>query len=354
MDKKIGDFSVTYRQILDEDGKCDAKSMPDISKVEMLKMYELMVLTRAFDEKAIALQRQGRIGTYASVRGQEACQIGGGIQMNEGDLAFPAFREHALYLTRGAKPEKLFQYWGGDERGLYMPDVNVFPVAITVGGHLPHAVGAAMGMSIQKKPNVTLVYFGDGATSEGDFHEALNFAGVFKAPVVFICQNNQFAISTPVNEQTASKTLAQKAIAYGFEGIQIDGNDIFAVYKTVQEAIKKARSGKGPTFIECFTFRMGDHTTSDDAKKYRKESEVKKWEKKDPVERFKKYLITKKILSEKVDKEMQEKAKKTIAEAVESFEKIAPQDKEELFKYTYSELTPELKDEIEQFKREVS
>jgi|SRR3989344_3711071 len=355
MKKVLKRFEVDYIQVLDKNGNCDKKLMPMINDSEIKKMYELMVLTRTFDDKAVKLQRQGRIGTYASVKGEEACQIGSAIQLSKEDYVFPAFREHGVFLTLGIKPDQIFQYWGGDERGSAFPkDINLLPVCIPIASHLPHAVGAGMAFNYLKRKNVSVVYFGDGATSEGDFHAAMNFAGEYKAPTIFICQNNQWAISTPVKEQTASFTLAQKAIAYGFEGIQIDGNDLFAVYKTTQEAIKKARSGGGPTFIECFTYRLGDHTTSDDASKYRAEKEVKEWERKDPILRLKRYMLKNKLLNEKTDIELIKKYKKQVDEAVEKYEKIEPQTVEEIFKYTYASMTDELKEEMEMLKNELN
>ena len=354
MKKIIGNFTIEYSQILDENGICDEKLKPRLNNADIKKFYELMILTRVFDEKAVKMQRQGRLGTYASVKGQEACQIGSAILMQKDDFAFPAFREHGLFLTRGVSPVMLFQYWGGDERGMKIPEnINILPVCIPVGSHLSHAVGAGIAFNYLKKKNVSVVYFGDGATSEGDFHEAMNFAGVFKAPVIFICQNNQYAISVPVKEQTASATLAQKAIAYGFDGIQVDGNDVFAVYSAMENAIKKARMGKGPTLIECFTYRLGDHTSSDDAKKYRSEKEVKEWEKKDPILRFEKYIIKKKIASESYFKSVKDNAEKKIDSAVSEYEKIPKATPSEIFDYIYSNLTPELKEEKENFVREV-
>ena len=296
--KSIGEFSVTYLQILDEFGVCDKKLMPSISRDVLVEMYNAMVLTRAFDDKALKLQRQGRLGTYAPMRGQEACQIGSAFALQKDDWVFPAFRENGIFMIKGVSAEMLFRYWAGDERGMQIPkDVNILPVSITVGAHLPHAVGASMAFKYQKKKNVSVVYFGDGATSEGDFHTAMNFAGVYKVPCIFICQNNQWAISVPVKDQTASKTIAQKAIAYGFPGVQVDGNDVFAVYSAMTTAVDRARNGEGPTLIECFTYRLTDHTTSDDAKKYRPESEVREWEKKDPLPRFENYLLQEKILN---------------------------------------------------------
>lgn len=354
MKKVIEKFEVDYLQILNEQGILDSKLAPKLSPSLIKKMYELMVLTRVFDEKAINLQRQGRIGTYASVKGEEACQIASAIQMQSDDLAFPAFREHGVYLTRSCPPENLYMYWGGDERGMNTPkSCNVFPISIPIATQAVHATGAAMAFKLQKKKSVALTYFSDGATSEGDFHEALNFAGEFQAPVVFICQNNQWAISTPVSEQTHSQTLAQKAIAYGFEGIQIDGNDIFAVYTTVEKAIKKAREGKGPTFIECFTYRLGDHTTSDDATKYRKKSEVEAWQKKEPISRVEKFMLNKKLANKSYFASVLKNATSTIEKAVKRYEENPLAPPETIFDYTYSSLTPELKDQKAKFLNEL-
>lgn len=346
MEKVIATFEVPYLQILDEQGKCDEKLKPKVDDETLRKMYEGMVLTRAFDDKALKLQRQGRLGTYAPMRGQEACQIGSVFTLQPEDWVFPAFRENGVFLVRGVSADMLFRYWAGDERGMQIPkNINMFPVAITVGAHLPHAVGAAMAFTYKKQKQVSIVYFGDGATSEGDFSEAMNFAGVYKAPCVFICQNNQWAISVPVSEQTASQTLAQKAIAYGFEGIQVDGNDVFAVYKATLRAVEKARRGEGPTLIECFTYRLADHTTSDDAKRYRDEEEVKEWEKKDPLARFEKYLLDKKIINPVTIGKVRSEAEAAIERAVKLAESAKPQPPTDMFDYVYAARTPELEEQ---------
>jgi pyruvate dehydrogenase E1 component alpha subunit len=351
MEKEVS-FRIPFVQFLDSSGNLKGKSSNFPTNSEIKEIYKLMVLTRTFDEKSLNLQRQGRIGTYAQIKGQEACQIPSAIQMQKEDLAFPAFREHGLFITRDVPLEKLFQYWSGDERGMLFKN-NVFPVAITVGGHLPHAVGFAMGNKMQNKKAVSLVYFGDGATSEGDFHEALNFAGVFKAPVIFFCQNNQYAISTPVSEQTASKTIAQKAIAYGIEGVQVDGNDVFAVYSATKEAIKKARSGIGPTLIECITYRLADHTTSDDAKRYRKEAELKSWISKDPIIRLRNYMFKQKLLTESENKKIIKDAFEKVENAVKKFENINKENPEEIFNYTFESSPILFQEQKEDFKKEV-
>ena len=341
--KTIKNFELKRLEILDKDGKLDKKVMPKLKKEDIKKLYEFMVLTRVFDQKALKLQRQGRLGTYASMEGQEATIIGSSYALEKQDWLFPCFRENGALILRGQPMEDLYKYWGGDERGMNIPkNVNNFPVAIPVGTQTLHAVGVAIGAKIKKDKTCSIVYFGDGATSEGDFHEALNIAGVFKAPVVFICQNNQFAISVSRKKQTASESLAQKAIAYGINGIQVDGNDIFAVYKTTKEALDNARKGNGPTLIECETFRINDHTTSDDAKKYRDEKLVEEWRKKDPIIRLVKYMKTVKLWNEEYGRKTQEQCNKKVEEAVLKYENTKLPNLTDMFDFVYEELTPNL------------
>ncbi|MEK6909209.1 MAG: pyruvate dehydrogenase (acetyl-transferring) E1 component subunit alpha [Nanoarchaeota archaeon] len=353
MEKVIANFEVKYLQILDENAVCDEKLKPKISDDVLKEMYKSLILTRAFDDKALKLQRQGRLGTYAPMRGQEACQIGSVFALQKDDWVFPAFRENGVYMIKGVNAEMLYRYWMGDERGMQIPKgVNILPVSITVGAHLPHAVGAGMAFNYLNKKNVAVTYFGDGATSEGDFHEALNFAGVFKAPCVFICQNNQWAISVPVKEQTASQTIAQKSIAYGIPGIQVDGNDVFAVYKATSEAVERARRGDGATLIECFTYRLADHTTSDDSKRYRSEEEMHSWVSKDPILRFENYLIQKKIINPVIIGKVKAEAEQQIEIAVKNAESSKPQQPTEMFDYLYENLTEDLKEQREQSSRD--
>lgn len=347
--KRIQQFNVEWLQILDEGGQSDTALLPSLSPKEIQSLYEWMVMSRVFDEKALALQREGRLGTYAPVRGQEATQVGSAYALDPADWVFPAFREMGVGIVRGIPMRMLFQYWSGDERGSDVPiHQHYFPTSIPVGTHLPHAVGAAWAARVRKDPVVVAVYFGDGATSKGDFHEAMNLAGVFRLPVVFICQNNQWAISVPVQRQTATPTLAQKAIAYGFEGIQVDGNDIFAVYKTAKEAADRARSGGGPTFIECKTYRMGDHTTADDASRYRPEDMVKAWIGKDPIERLRKFMEKQNLWTSSYGDQVRTEAERRVVEAVREFEAQPPQDPTEMFRYTYYELTPPLKEQMDE------
>jgi pyruvate dehydrogenase E1 component alpha subunit len=347
--KPIETFSVDRLQILDEQGLPDRSLLPSLTPKEIRSFYEGMVLSRVFDERALALQREGRLGTYAPVRGQEASQVGSAHALGPADWVFPAFREMGVGIVRGIPMRMLFQYWSGDERGSDIPlHQHYFPTSIPVGTHLPHAVGAAWAAKLRRDPVVVAVYFGDGATSKGDFHEAMNLAGVFRLPVVFICQNNQWAISVPVARQTASATLAQKAIAYGFGGIQVDGNDVLAVYQATREAVEKARSGGGPTFIECLTYRVSDHTTADDASRYRTEEMLKPWLAKDPIERLRKFMVIEKLWTPAYDGQVRAEAERRVAESVGEFESQPPADPADMFRYTYYELTPPLKEQMDE------
>jgi len=242
-------------------------------------------------------------------------------------------------------------YWMGNEMGSRAPEgINMMPVSVPVGSHIPHAVGAAWAAKLRGDKIVTVAYFGDGATSKGDFHEAMNFAGVFKTPTLFFCQNNQFAISVPRSRQTASATIAQKAIAYGFGGIQVDGNDLFAVITATREAVDKARSGGGPTLIEGVTFRFGPHTTADDPTKYRTDQEIERWKPLDPMIRLRFYLKAKGLWTEEIETQMTEDAQKGIDQAVKDAEAVSAPEIEEIFEYVFSEMTPPLKEQLEYLK----
>lgn len=347
--KTLANFTVNYLQILNELGKCDEQLIPKIAESDIKKMFELMLFTRAFDETALKLQREGRLGVYAPCRGQEAAQVGAAFAMLDEDWMFPTYRDIGAYLARKMPPELLYLYFKGDERGMQVPvEQNNFSLAIPVGSQIYHAVGAAIAAKIKQQKHAVLVFFGDGATSKADFHESLNFAGVFKAPVVFVCENNQWAISVPRSKQTASQSIAQKAIAYGFSGIQIDGNDVFAVYKAVSEALEKARSGGGPTLIECVTYRMGDHTTADDASKYRDSKEVEFWKERDPIDRLRKYMQSRGLWSEDYEQKLMEEINKRIEEAVTKAENMQLADPKDIFKYVYAEPTEEMKEQMQE------
>lgn len=349
MPKKIlKEFKVEHLQILDENGNCDEALMPKLSNEDITKIYEMLVLVRVFDQKAFNMQRQGRIGTYLQVKGQEASQVGSAFALQDTDFIFPMYRSSGLLIARKHPIVQILQYWGGDERGMKSPPhLNNFPISIAVGTHIPHAVGAAWAAKLRGLRQVSAVYFGDGATSKADFHEGMNFAGVYQAPVVFICENNQFAISLPRAKQTKAETIAQKAAAYGFEGIQVDGNDVFAVYKSTKEAAEKARAGKGPTLIECLTYRVPDHSTSDDALRYRTKEEVELWAKKDPVERFEKYMRKKGLLEDSYKEKVLRQAQETVEKAVAEFEKVPPPDPKDIFKHVFAQMTAGQIEEME-------
>ncbi len=337
----LSSFTVRRLEILNQDGVVDSALMPPLSDDEIRRMYELMVLTRVFDKRAVDLQREGRIGTYPPLTGQEASQVGSALALAPTDWVFPSFREMGVYLTLGFPMHQIFQYWSGDERGQVTPDnLNVFPFCVSVGTHILHAVGAAMAARYRNDPVAVSAYFGDGATSKGDFHEGFNMAGLYKLPVVFICQNNQWAISIPITGQTSAASLAQKAIAYGFEGIQVDGNDVFAVYQATQQALQKARSGGGPTFIECLTYRMSDHTTADDAARYRPPGEVAAWEARDPIQRLKRYMTAAGLFSDDYENKVMTKSTALIDQAVTTMEAMPPPDPLDMFDYTSATLSP--------------
>lgn len=349
--KILKNFSVSYMQVLDENGKIDGKLMPELSNEDIQKMYESMVLGRMFDETMLKLQREGRIGTYAPAIGQEATQAGCAFALEKTDWFFPMYRDVSSFIMRGMPLENLVLYWSGDHRGMRIPEgQNNFPPAIPVSTQLPHAVGAAMAAGILGHKIAVIVFTGDGGTSKADFHEALNFAGVFKAPVVIVCENNQYAISVPRSRQTAAETIAQKAIAYGFEGIQVDGNDVFAVYKVAKEALDKARSGKGPSLIECVTYRIADHTTADDSAKYRKQEEVDAWKKKDPIDRLRKYMESRALWNQYYEKRVRMQAEEKISEAVKKAESTPPPEVEEIFQHMYAEMNENLREQMEELK----
>ena len=332
-------FPTERLSILDSDGRLDAALEPKLDADDLKRLYRGMVLGRRLDERMLKLQRQGRIGTFAPIKGQEASQIGTVFTLTAKDWMVPSFRETAAMLWRGWPIERILGFYAGRlEGGQPDPEQRDLPVTIPVATQLPHAVGLAYGIQYRGEDSVVMVYFGDGATSEGDFHEAANFAGVWHGPVVFVCQNNQWAISVPLKKQTNSRTIAQKALAYGFPGIQVDGNDVLAVYAASRDAVEKARAGEGPTLIECVTYRLGVHTTADDPTKYRTDEEVKAWEQKDPLTRFRAYLERKKLLGGSVEDEVDEE----IARAVERFEAMPPADPLGMFDHVYAELPPDL------------
>ncbi|WMM25179.1 pyruvate dehydrogenase (acetyl-transferring) E1 component subunit alpha [Tissierella sp. MB52-C2] len=341
-----------YYSILNADGEIiNETDIPALSDEELLYLYRTMLYTRTIDEKALSYQRQGRMLTYAPNTGQEAAQIGSAYAMDKEDWLVPAFRELGAWLVRGVPLKNIYLYWYGNEWGSYMPEgVKVLPVSVPIGSQYQHAAGIGMANNIKGEKNAVVTYIGDGGTSHGDFHEALNFAAVFNAPVVFIIQNNQYAISVAREKQTKSKTLAQKAIAYGMPGIVVDGNDIFAMYSATKEAIDRARNGEGPTLIEAFTYRLGAHTTSDDPTLYREDSEVEEWKHKDPLLRFKKYLLNKNILTEEWEEKIKKELENEVMSTFESIENKSDTEIDDIFKYHYETLPPQLEEQLLEYK----
>ncbi|BCR36757.1 pyruvate dehydrogenase (acetyl-transferring) E1 component subunit alpha [Mariniplasma anaerobium] len=339
--------------ILDEKGKIVNKELePDIDKKTLLNMYKTMALGRIADTKALQYQRQGRMLTYAPNKGQEAAQVGAAAAMQEQDWFVPAFRELNAMLYRGVTLEQIYLYWYGNEWGSHFDEgVKVLPINIIIGSQINHASGVAYASKILKKNEVAVASIGDGGTSHGEFYEGLNFASSFDLPLVVMIQNNQYAISTPRKKATKAETLAQKAVAFGIPGMQVDGNDILAMYVAMKESIEYARSGKGPVLIEAYTYRLGPHTTSDDPTLYREDKEVEMWEKRDPMIRFKKYLIDKGYWSEKEDKALEAEQTKFVGETFKKVEQSGTEDLLDIFQYTYKEMTPQLKEQYETHKK---
>lgn len=356
-------LSVEYLSILDENGELDKHLEPDMPEDLLLKLHRFMVLGRKFDDRLLNLQRQGRMGTFAPITGQEAAQFGAVALLRPSDWFVPSFRETGAELWRGRSMESVILSFAGYSEGALTgkkgeedegPENNM-PVAVPVASQVLHAVGIGWGMKYRKKDDVVMTFFGDGATSEGDFHEGMNFAAVYRCPVVFVCQNNQWAISVPRKMQTRSETLAQKALAYGMPGIQVDGNDALAVYAAAEEAVDRARKGDGPSMIECVTYRMKMHTTADDPKRYRKEEEVETWKKRDPISRFRKYLKNKGLLSDEKIEEIEARVQEEIKSAVERAEELMEDftDPLRMFEHVYAEMPPYLKEQREELAEEV-
>lgn len=324
----------------------DAGEDTDLEEEELHELYRQMVMARKFDEKAFSLQRRGDISTYAPHKGQEASQIGAVFAMEDEDWMVPSFRETAAYMARGAPLDKLFQRWMGDVRG--QADLeNDLPVAIPVGTQNLHTAGLGMAMKFKDDDKVAVGFTGDGSTSEGDFYESLNFAGAFSGHSVFIVQNNRYAISMPVERQTKAETLAQKAFAAGIEGVQVDGNDVLAVIQAVQEALEKARKGE-PVLVEALTYRIEDHTTSDDSTRYRDDEEVEKWKEHDPIERLKDYMQENGYWDEGLE-DYGEKAEEKIDEAANKAKEVEDPPIEDMFDYVYKEMPEHLRKQKEEW-----
>lgn len=325
-------------QILDEQGQADESKLSglEMNRDLLFQMYQGILKGRLLDQRMLTLQRQGRISTYGSIQGQEAAQVGSALALDPQDWIAPTYREIAVLLTHGLDIKFLLMYMKGYFGGNRFPtNLNILPIQIMIASQIPHAVGCAWASKLKGEKQVTVCYFGDGATSEGDFHEALNFAAVFNLPVVFFCQNNQWAISVPYHKQTASRTIVQKAVAYGMRGVRVDGNDVLACYQVTKEAVNRARLGQGPTLIEALTYRLGSHTTADDWTKYRKEEEVEQWRKKDPLVRLERFLKERQLLTDEIKENLLNRFREEIEQAVQDFEALPPPKAYEIFDYVY-------------------
>ncbi len=352
-------FKLEYLSILDENAELDKKLEPKLSNEELKTLYRFMLKARRADERMLNMQRQGRIGTFPQASGHEAISMGAIFCLQKEDWLVPAYRELAGMLYRGWPLETILLYWNGFEEGARVPDgVNDLPMCVPVASQLLHAAGIGMAMNIQQEKKVVLTFFGDGSSSEGDCHEALNFASVFNAPVVFICLNNQYAISVPIAKQMKNETIAQRAIAYGMQGIRVDGNDVLAVYTATQEAIERARKGEGPTLVECLTYRFTPHTTADDPKRYRSDDESKKWHQREPLLRFAKYLAAKGIMNEEqriqIDAELDAEIKAAVAKAEELAKSEELSDPLHMFDYLYADMPPFLQEQRQELADHIS
>ena len=346
-------------RVIRDDGSTDPRLDPKLSESDAVRLYRGMSLQRILDNRMLALQRQGRIGFYGPSLGQEAAIVGAAIAMEPDDWIVPQYREPGAALVRGMPlKELLCQLMGNAEdavKGRQMPchyvyrKGNYLSISSPVGTQLPHAVGIGWAMRLRREPHAVLVFFGDGATSTADFHSAMNFAGVFRTPTVFLCNNNQWAISVPVAKQTAASTLAQKAPAYGFDGVRVDGMDALAVYRATRDAAARAREGHGPTMIEAVTYRLGPHSSSDDPARYRDEAEVATWRARDPIARFRKYLEHAGWWDEGREARLEQEIGDEITHAIQEAERAGPPGIDTLFTDVYETMPAHLREERDAF-----
>ncbi|MGP4071087.1 pyruvate dehydrogenase (acetyl-transferring) E1 component subunit alpha [Piscibacillus sp. B03] len=326
-------------KVMDDQGNLVDESVENIDEKLVKQAYRHMLRIRLFDRKAISLQRQGRIGTYPPFEGQEASQVGSVMALGDHDWVFPTYRDHGATLTFGADMVRTFLYWNGRAEGCVPPEgKNIFPAAVPIATQVPHAVGAAWAEKRKGTDHVALCFFGDGATSEGDFHEGLNFASVFQTPTIFFNQNNRYAISVPVEKQMNSKTIAQKGLAYDIPSVRVDGNDVFAVYFETKKAVERARNGGGPTLIEAVTWRTGAHTTADDPTKYRPDGQGE--DVVNPVERLEHFMKNNDFWDEAWVEQLKSELTEEVESAVEAMEQYSKPNPEDLFDHVYAN-TPE-------------
>lgn len=335
-------------QVLDEDGQIITPDLePELSEEQLRELMRRLVFTRVWDQRAISLNRQGRLGFYAPVSGQEASMIGSEFALEKEDFILPSYRDIPQMVWHGLPMYQAFLYSRGHQHGGQIPeDVHVLMPQIIIGAQIVQTAGVALGLKKNNKKNVAVTYIGDGGTSQGDFYEGINFAGAYQVPAVFIIQNNRYAISVPVEKQTAAATLAQKSVAAGIPGVQVDGMDVFAVYRATREAAEHGRSGKGPVLIESLTYRFGPHTMAgDDPTRYRNDEELSEWEKKDPLVRFRKYLQKKNLWSEEDENRVIEEAKQAVADAIKKADETSKMTVTQLIDSMFETLPPHLEEQ---------
>jgi 2-oxoisovalerate dehydrogenase E1 component alpha subunit len=342
--KTVAEFEIQYHQFLDSEGRPTGRApdaWPDLLKdpAELLKMYRLMTLVRTFDTKAINLQRTGKLGTYASCLGHEATHVAVGAAMQPEDVLCPVYREYGSQLWRGVTMAEVLLYWGGDERGNdFAKPRHDFAWCVPIGSQVLHAAGAAMAFKVRGEKRCAVAFIGDGGTSQGAFYEAMNLAGARALPVVFVIVNNGWAISVPIEAQTATRTLAQKAIAAGIPGVQVDGNDVVAVRHIMDGALAAARRGEGPTVVEAVTYRLSDHTTADDASRYRRANEVKAAWRTEPLLRVRAWLTNAGAWDEAREEELKAECAKQVDEAVEQYLQTPKQSTDSMFDFLFARL----------------
>jgi pyruvate dehydrogenase E1 component alpha subunit len=328
----------------------DGESVPDgevegLSEADLLDLYRSMVLLRTYDERSVVYHRQGRIGTYAIFWGHEAIQAGSARALTEDDWIFPSYRESAVGLLRGMPPETVLAWWRGHPAGWWNPaEYRVASITVPIATHVPHAVGLAWGTKLRGEAVCALAYFGDGATSEGAFHEGANFAAVMKAPAILLCNNNGWAISTPLSAQTAAETLADKAVGYGMPGVRVDGGDVLAVFEATRDAALRARAGDGPTFIEAVTYRMAPHATADDPSAYVDAERVERERENECLLRYEKYLRRLGVLDDGLAAETRDEALATMRAGIQAAEALPPPDPDLVFTHAYVDPPPGLRD----------
>jgi 2-oxoisovalerate dehydrogenase E1 component alpha subunit len=339
---RVAQFEILHTQFLDPSGQVKGELPAFARDAEQLRsMYRWMVHTRAFDKKAVALQRTGQLGTYAACLGQEAIGVSLGLAMKREDLFIPAYREYACQFIRGVKMRDILLYWGGDERGMLFEgsgSPHDYPLSVPIATHIPHAIGVAYAMKLKKEKRVVVASCGDGATSKGDFYEAVSCAKVWDLPIVFLVNNNRWAISMPSARQTGAQTFAQKGFAGGLPSEQVDGNDVIAARFVLERAIERARAGQGPSLVEALTYRLHDHTTADDARRYRSEEEVKAAWDNCPLKRMKAYLTAQKLWSDADEAKAVEEGTANAEAAAQEFVKFPPQAPEAIFDSLYEKL----------------